>query len=144
MPSWPMTPVERIGIRMALGAQARAIAAMFVRESGWMVSAGVIIGCAGAVAANRAIASLLFGVTPTDPMIFGLCVLTLLATSLLACWLPARRAARVDTVQSLRAERIELLQPLLARTGTMRRGGHQPEHASRPEASRRWSSETAL
>lgn len=65
---------------------------------------GVALGVAGAFALTRLMESLLFGVTPTDPLTFGLMVLLLTAVTLVAWWLPARRAARVDPMETLRYE----------------------------------------
>jgi len=68
------------------------------------VSIGVVVGVIGAVGAGRFLSSLLFGVPPYDALILGLAVVALLSTGFLANWLPARRAARVDPMISLRAD----------------------------------------
>ena len=65
---------------------------------------GVAIGIAGALVLTRTVESLLFGVTATDPLTFGAVTLLLVATALLACYLPARRAANVDPMVALRSE----------------------------------------
>ena len=95
---------QEIGIRMALGALPRDVLALVVREGMMLAIVGIAIGVAGAFAATRLLASMLYGVAPTDPATF-VCVAVLLGTvAFLACWLPARRAARVDPLVALRAE----------------------------------------
>ena len=68
------------------------------------ILAGAAIGIAGSLALTRAVESLLFGVTATDPVAFGSVTLLLVGSALLACYIPARRAARVDPMVALRAE----------------------------------------
>jgi putative ABC transport system permease protein len=91
-----------IGVRMALGATAADILRMVLREGAWLVGSGLLAGCAAALLLTRWLETLLFGVRTTDPLTFGLAVLLLLTTALLACWLPARRATRVDPMIALR------------------------------------------
>jgi predicted permease len=95
---------REIGIRMALGAQRQAITAMFVRDG--LVLAGVGIGCGlvAAFAAMRLMKSLLFGVSPVDPLTYAAITIAVFATAWVACWLPSRRAAGVDPMNALRAE----------------------------------------
>ncbi len=93
-----------IGVRMALGALPGRVFAMIVRESLAFVAAGLVVGVATAWAATRLIASLLFGLTPTDPLTYCGVALLLGFVALLAIWLPARRAAKVDPMVALRAE----------------------------------------
>lgn len=95
---------REIGIRMALGAQRQAITGMFVRDG--LVLAGIGIGCglAAAFAAMRLMKSLLFGVSPVDPVTYAAITVAVFATAWLACWLPSRRAAAVDPMNALRAE----------------------------------------
>jgi predicted permease len=95
---------REIGIRIALGAAPRRVVGDIVRESARPVVAGILIGLAGAALAMRALQSLLFGTAPTDPATLASTALLLLATALLAAWVPSRRAARVDPVTALRAE----------------------------------------
>jgi len=95
---------HEIGIRMALGAQSGNVLRMVMGESLLLVSLGLAIGLAAALATTRLIAGMLFGLTPTDPMTIALATLLLLAVAALAGWLPARRAARVDPMVALRRE----------------------------------------
>jgi predicted permease len=91
-----------IGIRMALGARRRNIYLTVVGWSMLLVAAGLAFGTAGAFAVSRAMRSLLYGVSPTDPLTFVLVPLGLAAVALLASWLPARRATRIAPVSALR------------------------------------------
>ncbi|HEX6974346.1 MAG TPA: ABC transporter permease [Vicinamibacterales bacterium] len=91
-----------IGIRMALGADARTVVRMVVGESGVLVLAGVVIGGVLAVVGARSAASLLFGLSPWDPSSFALAVAALGFVSLCAAWIPARRASRVAPSIALR------------------------------------------
>lgn len=96
---------REIGLRVALGATPRQVAALLSRRAGRMVAVGVGLGLVGALAASGALRALLFGADPLDlPVLLGVSAL-LAAVSLLAGWLPARRAARRDPVQALRDER---------------------------------------
>lgn len=95
---------REIGVRMALGADADAIRRMVLREGGALVLAGVALGLAGAVAASRFLQTLLFEIRPGDPLTFGLVCALLLGVGLAACYLPARRATRVDPLVALRLE----------------------------------------
>ena len=95
---------QEIGVRMALGAQAQTVLRGVVGEGLRLTGLGVAAGLVGAWAMSRVLASLLFGVTATDPMTFGATALLLTAVATLASWIPARRASRVDPVEGLRAE----------------------------------------
>ena len=95
---------NEIGIRMALGAMPARVLRMVLRESLLLVSIGVIIGIATALAASRLVASMLYGLSTADPLTYGAVALLLIAVAILACWFPARRAAHVDPVVALRAE----------------------------------------
>jgi ABC-type antimicrobial peptide transport system permease subunit len=93
-----------IGVRLALGAEPGAIAALIVRQGGLVSLAGVAAGLAAAFAGSRVIGSLLYGVSPRDPGVFAGTTILLLLVALLACWLPARRAARLSPIEALRTE----------------------------------------
>ena len=93
-----------IGVRMALGASRHSILGMVVRQGLELTGAGIVIGLIGAVVLTRVMASLLFGVSATDLVTFAAVPVVLMATALLACYLPGRRATRVDPVIALREE----------------------------------------
>ena len=95
---------HEIGIRLALGAQPINISRMVVRQSIILVTAGIMIGLAGAFALTRVMSSLLYGITATDGLAFFVPALVLGLIALLASYLPARRAARVDPMIALRYE----------------------------------------
>jgi ABC-type antimicrobial peptide transport system permease subunit len=95
---------REIGIRMALGADDASVLALFLRHGLMLVLVGVTIGLVAAAAVTRVMATLLFGVTPIDPLTFAAVAFGLTATTLLACYLPARRAARIDPINALRAD----------------------------------------
>ena len=95
---------REIGIRTALGASRRELQVMFVRRGLTLSLAGVACGLAAAVALTRLMASLLFGTSPLDPVIYVLVPLGLMSVAALASYVPARRATRIDPVQALRGE----------------------------------------
>ena len=95
---------REIAIRMALGSQARAIEALFLRRGIAMAIAGVGIGIAGAAASTRVLESLLFGIRPLDPLTFTTMPIVLVIAALLATYLPARRALAVDPAETLKSE----------------------------------------
>jgi putative ABC transport system permease protein len=96
--------VREVGIRMALGAQKGNVLTLVITQGMKLALAGVAIGLAAALALTRVIRGLLYGITPTDPVTFLAVILVLVATALLACWLPARQAANLDPMQALRDE----------------------------------------
>ena len=95
---------NEIGVRIALGAAAGDIIRMVVRDSIWMVGIGVVIGLPCAYAIGRVLETALFRVEPLDPRTAVLSLSVLLAVALVAAWIPARRAARIDPVIALRRE----------------------------------------
>ena len=95
---------SEIGIRMSLGAASRDIFRLVVGNAVRLVGAGVLIGLAVSFAATRVMSSLLYGVAPTDPVTFGAICIVLVFVALVASWVPARRAARVDPLIAIRAE----------------------------------------
>jgi predicted permease len=93
---------KEIGVRMALGAQKLDVLRMILKDGARMTLAGILIGLVGALVLTRLMRSMLYGVKPTDPLTF-ICVAALLCTiALLACYLPARRAMKVDPMEALR------------------------------------------
>ena len=95
---------QEIGIRMALGARAGDVLRLVLGQFMRLTVVGVVLGLIGAYAATRLMTSLLFGVTPTDIMTFVLVPIGLSLVALVACIIPARRAARVDPLVALRYE----------------------------------------
>jgi predicted permease len=95
---------NEIGVRLALGAEPAAVMRMIVRQGGVVACGGMAVGLTTALAGSRVISSLLYGISPRDPGVFTATTLTLLAVALVACWLPARRAASVDPLVALRAQ----------------------------------------
>jgi putative ABC transport system permease protein len=95
---------HEIGIRMALGAERRSVLALVIRQAVVLVGAGVIAGALAALGVSRLLASLLVGVPFYDPLTFILVSALMLAVALAACYIPARRAARVDPMVALRYE----------------------------------------
>jgi predicted permease len=95
---------KEIGVRLALGAEPRGVAAMIVRQGALVTLVGIGVGLGVALAGGRLIEALLYDVSPRDPVLFGTAMLTMFGVTLAACWLPARRAARVSPVEALRAE----------------------------------------
>lgn len=93
-----------IGIRLALGASRTEILAMILRQGLWLAMAGAALGLVGALIVSHLMAGLLFGVRPTDPVTFAGVTSLLTAVALAACYIPARRAMRLDPMIALRYE----------------------------------------
>ena len=95
---------HEIGVRMALGAERQAVVRMVAREAATLAGVGIAIGIGGALALSRVLASLVYGSTPTDPVVYAEVSAALFATAILAAWIPARRAAAVDPMVALRQD----------------------------------------
>jgi len=95
---------QELAIRQALGAQARDLTVLVVRQGMSLVMVGIGIGLGVALALTRLMKTLLFGVSPTDPLTYAVIALLLVFVALLACWIPARRATKVDPMTALRIE----------------------------------------
>ena len=95
---------REIGVRIALGAQWRDVLKLVLRSGMLLVTLGLTIGLAGALALTRLMSSLLFEVSPTDPITFGAVAVCVIVATLLACYIPARRATKVDPLVALRYE----------------------------------------
>jgi predicted permease len=95
---------REIGVRMALGAQSADVVRLVLRQGLRLVIIGVAIGLSLSAAATRVLAAALFGISPTDPLTFVAITLLLGLVAMLACWVPARRATRVDPLVALRCE----------------------------------------
>jgi predicted permease len=95
---------NEIGIRLALGAQPEQVRRMILRESTCLTLTGIVAGVGGALACMRLVRSMLYGVTPNDPVTILAGMAVLIAVALAATWIPARRAARVQPMEALRHE----------------------------------------
>ena len=95
---------NEIGIRLALGAQPAQVRSMILRESTWLTVIGIVAGVASALWLTRLVKSMLYGVTPNDPVTLAAGVVLLLGIALVATWIPARRAASVQPMEALRRE----------------------------------------
>jgi putative ABC transport system permease protein len=95
---------HEIGVRMALGAERRDVLKLILARALRIVVAGVIVGIAGAAGLTRVLQRFLFGVTPTDPIAFTIVTVLLIVVGLVAAWLPARRATKIDPCVALRSE----------------------------------------
>ena len=95
---------NEIGIRMALGARPMDVVRMVISQGMALAAGGVLLGLGGAVILSRVLQGLLFGVTPNDPATLAGSALVLAGVACLACYLPARRAARVEPLVALRCE----------------------------------------
>ena len=95
---------DEIGVRMALGGEARQMSFMVLRKTLALAGAGVLLGLGCAMLLTRTLAGTLYGITATDPLSFALAAACLLAVALLASYLPARRASRIDPAVALRTQ----------------------------------------
>ena len=95
---------REIGVRMALGAQRGDIVGLVVRQGAALIATGAVAGLLAAAASSRVLESFLYGVTTDDRLTFVLAPLVLVAVAVFACWLPARRATRIDPMDALRVE----------------------------------------
>jgi predicted permease len=93
-----------IGVRLALGGRPGDVAGMILWQGARVAGLGMAVGLVAAVAGSRVLTSLLYGVSPTDPRVYAAVTVLLLGVTLLACWLPARRASALDPAHALRAE----------------------------------------
>jgi ABC-type antimicrobial peptide transport system permease subunit len=93
---------RELGLRMALGAAASDLLALVMRHGAVLTAGGVLLGAAAALGSTRLLGSLLYHVSPRDPLVFGSAFLAMAAASLAACLLPAWRAARTDPARALR------------------------------------------
>ena len=96
--------VPELAIRMALGAQPGDVLRLVLRQGVVLALVGIGVGLAASLAITRLLASLLYGLTPTDPATFALVAIGLVTVTLVACLLPARRASRLDPMTALRLE----------------------------------------
>jgi putative ABC transport system permease protein len=95
---------RELGVRIALGGTARDVGRLIVGQGLKLVLSGIALGLVGALALQRVIGKLLFGVSPTDPLTYAVIASLLIGVALLACWIPARRATKVDPLVALRSE----------------------------------------
>ncbi len=95
---------REVGIRLALGAPIGSVRALVVRDGGRLAVSGVGVGLVVAFWTTRALGSLLFDVSATEPMVFGVAAAMLVAVALAASWIPARTATKVDPLRALRGE----------------------------------------
>jgi ABC-type antimicrobial peptide transport system permease subunit len=96
--------LREIGVRMALGATPSRILALVLRQGMTLTAIGAVLGLMGATLASQALITLLFGITPLDPVTYFGVIALMVIVSAIACWVPAWRAARVDPAITLRAE----------------------------------------
>ena len=104
MAYWVGRRTRELGIRIAIGAKPGDVFRLVMGEGLLLAGVGLVLGLAGAFAASRVVASLLFAVSPTDPTVFAGVPLVLAAVAALATWVPARRALKVDPLIALRTE----------------------------------------
>ena len=96
--------LREIGVRLALGGSPRAIAVSIVRRGVMLAGIGCLVGLTVTFIAGKRIEPLLFQTSPLEPLVYGVALLVILATAVLASWLPARRAGKVDPLLALRSD----------------------------------------
>ncbi len=104
MAFWVVQRTREIGVRMAVGGQRRDIIRLVMRQGMAQISIGLVAGVILAVPSARLLGSALYGVAPYDPLVFGTILAVLIAAAWLGCWLPTRRATRIDPLQALAAD----------------------------------------
>jgi ABC-type antimicrobial peptide transport system permease subunit len=95
---------NEFGIRLALGASPAALMRLVLAQAGWLAAVGLILGLLLSLGTGRLMASQLFGLSPHDPVLLSTVSVVLMLVALFACWLPARRAARIYPMEALRCE----------------------------------------
>jgi putative ABC transport system permease protein len=95
---------REIGVRIALGANARDVRTLITRQAITDATIGVVLGLVGAVSLTKLLGAMTFDASPTDPLTLGAAAALLIATALVASWLPARRAAALDPTMALRSD----------------------------------------
>jgi ABC-type antimicrobial peptide transport system permease subunit len=93
-----------IGVRLALGAEPAGIAGQILKQGAIVTTIGIAIGLAAAWAGGRLMTSVLYGISARDPLIYSLTASAMLAVALIACWMPARRASRLNPLIALRSD----------------------------------------
>jgi ABC-type antimicrobial peptide transport system permease subunit len=104
MAYWVSQRLKELGVRSALGAAPRELRALVLRQGGRLMAVGLVLGLAGALAAMLLLRSLLYGVSERDAWAYAGAIVVAIVTTLLACWLPASRAARTEPAVALREE----------------------------------------
>ena len=102
--AWFQSRRKELGVRVALGASPASLMRAIMAGAMWRTGVGIIVGIGLALAAGRALRSILFGVGPSDPQALAFSAVVILAVSAIAAWLPARRVLRIDPVEQLRAD----------------------------------------
>jgi ABC-type antimicrobial peptide transport system permease subunit len=101
---WVVQRTRELGIRRALGAQTRNLLSLVVGKGMLLTAGGIIVGTAGAIGLTRVLQKLLFQISPTDPLTFVAVAAVVSGLTIVACYVPARRAARIEPMKALRSE----------------------------------------